>query len=267
MTDLQLDEDEYQLFCVIPDDGSAAGNGSLRTRVAWSKARYARARIGLLEKQLVFRGVGRGGTLRRASVAQPQADPATRTVFVPAPISESSLYKPLLATLGSDWSENRGLRILAIEDIAFGGSRDTGGRWSRPDLVAVGTRTFELVPAHFEVVTFEVKAVDHVNVLAVYEALSHSRSATHSYAVFHIPEVLADAKEDELRPVLVAAAEHGIGVITFDDASDFETWDERQPAERLQSDPVRMNTFLQDQLSLNSQKAIANSVTSERDPA
>lgn len=202
-----------------------------------------------------------GGTLRRA-FAPSQSDPSSKTVSIPAPVTESSLYKPLLQTLGAEWSDYRDLSALAHEDTAFGGGRLTGGRWSRPDLVVVGFRRFELVPARFEVVTFEVKTVDNINVLAVYEALSHSRSATHSYTLFHVPDVLADTKRDEIGAVIAAASEHGIGVITFDDAEDFETWDERQPAERLRSDPLRMNTFLQEQLSAEGQLNVASAIQS-----
>ncbi|WP_150116301.1 hypothetical protein [Williamsia herbipolensis] len=262
MTELQLNEDEYRLFCLLPDNGCAAGNGSLRSSVGWSKTRYSRAQVGLVDKHLALRGVGRGGTLRRATVPDLHPDQKTKKVTIPGPVSEASLYAPLLTTLRADWSENRGLHVLATEETAFGGGRLTGGRWSRPDLVAVGLRRFELVPAHFELVTFEVKTVDHINVLAVYEALSHSRSATHAYAIFHVPDVLALTKEDEITAVMSAAAEHGIGVITFDDPLNFETWDEKLPAERLQSDPLRMNTFLQEQLSVQGQLDVAETTKS-----
>ncbi|MBE7192747.1 MAG: hypothetical protein INR66_09690 [Gordonia polyisoprenivorans] len=248
MADVQLSEDEFQLMCLLPENGDTEGNGALRARLGWPRTRYARAREGLLDKQLVIKGVGRGGTLRRTA-------PGDDNISEPGP--EPALYASLRDTLETAWSENRGLRPLACETTAFGGRRRTGGRWTRPDLVVVGFRHFELVPPRFELITFEVKKVTNVDVLAVYEALSHSRAATHAYTLFQIPDAVLDAKADQLNAVVSVAAEHGIGVITAEDLSDFETWDERQPADFLSSDPIRMNAFLQEQLSIEGQQAVA----------
>ncbi|GAA2053444.1 hypothetical protein GCM10009722_09020 [Williamsia deligens] len=97
----------------------------------------------------------------------------------------------------------------------------------------------------------------NIDVLAVYEALSHSRAATHAYTLFQVPQELGDAKQEQLASVVTIAAEHGIGVITAEDPADFETWDELQPADLLASDPIRMNAFLQEQLSIKGQQAVA----------
>lgn len=248
MGDVQLSDDEFRLMCLLPEGGETEGNGALRRRLGWPRSRYALAREGLLGKQLAIKGVGRGGTLRRT---------APGDTGLSEPLPEPSLYLPLLSTLSAEWSENRGLKPMACEATAFGGSRSTGGRWTRPDLVVVGFRHFELVPPRFELITFEVKKVTNIDVLAVYEALSHSRASTHAYTLFQVPNVLADAKREQLSSVVAVAAEHGIGVITAEDPSDFETWDELQPADLLTSDPIRMNAFLQEQLSIEGQQAVA----------
>jgi hypothetical protein len=40
--------------------------------------------------------------------------------------------------------------------------------WSRPDIVSIEVRTFEFVPGkHLEIVTFEVKLANAVNVQAI----------------------------------------------------------------------------------------------------
>jgi hypothetical protein len=47
------------------------------------------------------------------------------------------------------------------------GSKVTGGRWTRPDLVSVALRTYRYLPGKYlEVVTFEVKAADAITVTA-----------------------------------------------------------------------------------------------------
>ncbi|MGZ8178869.1 hypothetical protein ACXVUM_13150 [Williamsia sp. SKLECPSW1] len=197
------------------------------------------------------KGVGGGGTLRRADAA---------VASIPAPVAEAALYDPLLSTLEGAWASKRMLTPLVCEATAFGGSRQTGGRWSRPDLVVIGFRRFELVPARFEVVTFEVKTASNVNVMAVYESLSHSRAATHAYVIFHIPRVLSTARSGELDAAIAVAAEHGIGVITAENPSDFSTWKEPQSAGLLPSDPARMNEFLHRQVSSAGRRVLAAEV-------
>jgi len=49
-------------------------------------------------------------------------------------------------------------------------------------------RTYRYLPGKYmEVVTFEVKPFDAIDVKAVYEALAHLRSSTHAYVILHVP--------------------------------------------------------------------------------
>jgi hypothetical protein len=122
--------------------------------------------------------------------------------------------------------------------------------WSRPDLVSVEVRTFAYVPGKYlEIATFEVKAANAINVQAVYEALAHRRSATHSYVLLHVPTGQADQLEDATNDVAEAARAHGIGVITVGDPEDYDTWEDREEARRVEPDPERLNTFVATQLS------------------
>ncbi len=118
----------------------------------------------------------------------------------------------------------------------------------------------QFVPARFEVITFEVKTTSNVDVTAIYECLSHSRAATHAYFIFHIPRVLGAARSAELAAVVTVAAEHGIGVITTEDAADFATWTEHQAADLLQSDPARVDDFLRKQVSAAGRKKLAAAI-------
>lgn len=139
---------------------------------------------------------------------------------------------------------------LAVEVTALQGRRATGGTWSRPDIVSVEVRTFAYVPGKYlEVATFEVKAANAINVQAVYEALAHRRAATHSYVVLHVPAEQAEHLEDAVGDVAEAARAHGIGVITAADPDDYNTWEDREEARRIEPDPERLNTFVATQLS------------------
>ena len=87
-------------------------------------------------------------------------------------VHEAELYPPIRHTLETFWAKERQIEPLAVEITAAQGSRITGGRWTRPDLVSAAVRTYRYLPGKYmEVVTFEVKPFDAIDVKAVYEAL------------------------------------------------------------------------------------------------
>ncbi|WP_328811361.1 hypothetical protein [Rhodococcus sp. NBC_00294] len=264
MTQLQLTQDEYRLFTITPDDGSPIGNVSARTRLGFPKNRYGRAKDGLLAKHLILRAPGGGGAIKRAPAADEsdiELDSNRGVAIVTPPVAESNLYAPMLATLRGAWGADRGFEPIAVEDVANLGRRKTGGKWTRPDLVAVGVTTFDFVPdLLFDVITFEVKPADQVNVVAVYEALAHRRSATHAFVAAHIPAVLSDSLKTSVQQVVETAAEHGIGVIRFADPSDYETWEVVVDAVRVTSPPEQIDAFVRSNLSLPGQELVSAAV-------
>ncbi len=241
-----LSDDEFALLAKLPkcdDEGEAEslGNVSARRLLGWAKPKYEKARAGLLDKGMVKRAHGRGGALRRL--------PGWENVTLPAS-RERKLYPPLIATLRGDWSDERSLKPLHIEVTADGGSADTGGRWTRPDLVAVGLRGFTYVPdTQFELITFEVKRLSDLDVIAVYEAVAHRRASTHSYVLLELPGAVAKAQETKVERVAAVAREQGVGIVTFGDPNDFETWEEIIPARRWDSPPEALNEFIEKQVS------------------
>lgn len=117
-------------------------------------------------------------------------------------------------------------------------------------MTLVSASTYSYVPGgHFDVITFEIKPCDAIDVTAVYEALAHLRCATRAYVVLHVPAEQAAPLEDVVIEVVAEARRHGIGVPTFESASDYATWDERVEPRRSEPDPHRMNDFLAKQLS------------------
>ena len=260
---MQLTQDEFDLFNLLPVDRTPIGNTSARGRLRWGRPRYVAARQGLLDKHLVAKGLGRGGSLRRMEA--PDVEVAGNAIHIRPPTSERQMYEPILKTLRSDWAENRGFVTLTTERIADQVGKETGGNWTRPDLVAIGMKTFEYVPlTEFEVVTFEVKPLHRLNVLAVYEALGHRRAATHAYVLVELREELAADKREQLSQVQDAAILSGVGVITFDNPDDYETWDEVIPAQRADPRPDALNDFIRTQVPRKGREAVADAVERAR---
>ncbi|MFY1636280.1 hypothetical protein ACN27F_23910 [Solwaraspora sp. WMMB335] len=258
-----LQGDLHQLFAEMPPDGTTMSNPTLQRRLRWDSDRYFRARDALVDLGLLVRGRGRGGVVRRvlserpieertvAVVVEAGADPHATAATVEAAIkNELALYEPIRRVISDEWARDHRREPLAVEVTALQGRRATGGTWSRPDLVSVEVRTFAYVPGKYlEVTTFEVKAANAINVQAVYEALAHRRAATHSYVLLHVPAQQAEALEDAVADVAEAARTHGIGVVTAADADDYDTWEEREEARRVEPDPERLNAFVATQLT------------------
>jgi hypothetical protein len=103
--------------------------------------------------------------------------------------------------------------------------------------------------AHFDVITFEIKTTDGIDVTCVYEALAHLRSATRSYVLLHVPSDRAGQLEEHLIEVYAEAKKHGIGVLTAGKPDDYESWEEVVDPVRAEPDPRRLNDFLAKQFT------------------
>lgn len=258
-----LHGDHQAMFAALPADGATISNPNLQRRLDWDSDRYFRARDALVDMGLVARGRGRGGVVRRlapetvakertvAVVIDAGADALATAATVEAAIkNELALYEPMRRVIEQDWAKDHRREPLAVEITALQGRRATGGIWSRPDIVSVEVRTFAYVPGKYlEIATFEVKAANAINIQAVCEALAHRRAATHSYVLLHVPADHTDSLEDDVADVAEAARTHGIGVVTAADPANYDTWEEREEARRIEPDPERLNNFVATQLS------------------
>lgn len=262
-----LGRDERAILDAVPSDGSTIGNRALRGRLKWSSQRYFTARNHLVDAGLLVRGRGYGGSVRLATTEAPSE--RTVSVIVPPgndPVvtieasikNELALYEPMRSVIIGDWARDRQSVPLAVEITALQGRRATGGLWSRPDIVSVEVRTFVYVPGkHIDVVTFEVKASNAINVQAVYEALAHRRSATRSYVLLHVPSGRAEDLWQAVDDVAEVARQHGIGVLAAGDPGDYLTWDEVVEAQRVEPDPERLDSFIRVQLSAETRDLIS----------
>jgi hypothetical protein len=185
-----------------------------------------------------------------ADVAEsPNAPPPTAP---PARLPEAELYDPVAEVLRKQWARDLRFRSHVVEVTARQGRRDTGGTWTRPDIVTAALRVFPHVPGKFfDLITFELKPFDGIDVTAVFEALSHRRAATQAYVWLPVPA------GEESNPDLVAllkrieeeASRHGVGMIVGADPSDYSSWDLRLRAARFEPDPESLNEFIAQQLS------------------
>ncbi|MDV6263773.1 hypothetical protein [Rhodococcoides yunnanense] len=59
---------------------------------------------------------------------------------------------------------------------------------------------------------------------------------------------------------ITTAARHGIGVITFAEPDDYESWNTRVDAVRVDSPAEQINSFVQSNISLDGQQLFADAV-------
>ncbi|HEX4232153.1 MAG TPA: hypothetical protein VHZ07_26030 [Bryobacteraceae bacterium] len=213
------DQIREKLLALLPTDGSAKGNitlireiknelGSFPDEDYWSVQRE------LVNNDEIIPGRGQGGSVRRPLTVSPPIG------IVSDSLRESDLYAGVHEYVRKSFVEKQRLTDFVSEITASQGRRDTGGMWTRPDIVVVGLRTFNYLPdRRVEVVTFEVKRKDNVGVEAAYEASAHLAAAHRSF-------IVAEASRgSDLDERLVSECERlGVGIISFEQSSNLESY-------------------------------------------
>jgi hypothetical protein len=242
--------------------GVRAGNRSVIRALKWSKNAYWPIRDRLVDQGRLELGKGKGGSVRIVRPHPPAVAPEAPSLAADQPvildqvsqapiprIREDGLYDPIAGVLRTDWAKDKRYRELILEVTARQGKRETGGKWTRPDIAVATMTTLLYLPGKlFDVTTFEVKASDALDVTAVYEALSHRRAATRAYVWLHVPKS-DSASEEVLSAINSEAKRHGIGVIVGSNPHDYDTWEEVVEAVRGEPDPQRLNDFIAVQFS------------------
>ncbi len=264
-----LKPDEQALLTHVPKDGSTIGNGRLRRELDWKEGKYWKIRDRLVEKGYLAVGFGRGGSVyrirddvyeveERANVKDTPSKAAVREDEPPFGYdsSEEALYEPILRMLKDNWQQLfPGFPAPTkhwVDSSPRQGRRQTGGRWTRPDLSAVTLNKYRYVPGpHLEVFSFEVKPRGQFNILGLYEALGHSRRANFAYVLFHTrPEnELRPNEKDEhsrvLEEIKREAARLKVGVATFEDPTVADTWTVHVVPTRHEPEPRLLNDFIE----------------------
>lgn len=163
------------------------------------------------------------------------------------PSNESDLYEFVeggLKILLYDKRKRIDGEIFKIEMTAWSDSK-IAGKWTRPDIIAVSKRKYPYVPdIEFDILTFEVKTSQTVNVLAVFEALAHRSAASLSYVVFPVPDVEFRQPNDINQRIIFECAKYGIGLICINDLFDQNSFVEILEAQRHDLDKARGSDFL-----------------------
>ena len=248
MDDKTLSRRAIDLKAKLPPDGTRVTNRAVREAIGlWALTDdYWVVRDHLIEKQEIYRTTGRGGSV--GVVIQPSA-PSVPPIISQSPLTElreDDLYAPIKKVLVGDWAKDERLDGALVEITAKQGARNTGGAWTRPDLVVVAVRTFSHLPnKHLDVITFEVKS--GMDILGVFEAAAHARVATRAFLIFKRAE--SAGRDEELRDRILGECRRlNIGLIEFDDAGKYDTWETVWDPDRREPNPEELDRFLADQL-------------------
>jgi hypothetical protein len=259
----QLAALEEQLLSKVRERGGHAGNVTLLRELRWQDDQYWSIRDRLLDSGHLQLGRGKGGSVSLVTSNEPEAvvPPSQDTAALLRTItSEASLYEPVAEVLRKEWSRYMRFREHVVEVTAKQGRRDTGGTWTRPDIVVAALRSFPYVPGKFfDLITFELKSIEGMDVTGVFEALAHRRAATQSYVWLHVPTESSTQEDVSALTERIAdeARRHGIGLIVAADPSDYSSWDIQLRAIRVEPDPEFLNEFVAQQLSQLAREELA----------
>jgi hypothetical protein len=158
-----------------------------------------------------------------------------------AVVSELSLMAPVEQSLTA-WRRNSYGEHFLLVNTSTGGSRG-GGLWSRPDFTAA----FLLKQKYSSIREialrgFELKRADGANILAVHEALAHTRFVHESTLIWHVP--IRDQVEKDLADIKAECARHGIGMVTFQQADELDTWREELVSRRFHPEPDAVERYI-----------------------
>ena len=254
LSQLQIMQYEQALLAQVPNQG-VVGNTTLMRNLqngdrSWTDDMFWAIRNRLVERGTLERGRGKGGSVRKVQAEVAEQDPQTAAEPIVAQIkAERDLYDPMAKVIKENWSPDSGFDAVVVEVTAQGGRRPDG-KWSRPDVTLATYKTYPYVPGrHFDLITFEIKPTEGLDVTVVYEALAHRRAATRAYALMHIPEERKASLEQVLDEIVREAKRLGVGVIVASSPNSYETWEELVEAVRHEPEPQRLNDFLAKQVS------------------
>jgi len=222
--------------------GGSSGNIALRAVLKWDEELYWRVQDRLIREKRIEVGRGMGGSVKLVPEVAVDIPPPPKGKAAQA---ERTLYAPLAESLKSKWIVRFSLDDAMVEETHSRGSKDTGGTFTRPDITTVGLRTYQYLPRRLEVVTFEVKPADSVDIMAVLEAIAHREAAHRAYVIYATSREAFD-QAAEVGRIMELAQKFGIGVLLAETPEAVESWDLVIDAIRHEPDPGRLDRFLHD---------------------
>lgn len=174
-------------------------------------------------------------------------------------IDEYSYYDACIVSISKLWSfKGYSDDEKYIENTSRTDSKIVG-KWTRPDITLVSHKKFPYtIGQEFEIVTFEVKTPESIDVLAVFEALSHSSVTTRSFVVFPGDDEQWDAiAAGQRERILEECARHGIGLIHIKNAAAEPIAVQVLDARKREIDHERSSNFLGSVLGKSGTERIA----------
>lgn len=267
---------EQERFMKLLDVGGAMrANADLRAALKLNHDQYWLLRQSLIEQGLVRLGRGRGGKVGRV-VRDSDAEPSDDALIIPrasaastpnavpviAPtMIESSWYPIVERELKDDWSKSRGFDHVLVAATHSLGSKKTGGRWTRPDLLVLSKQTFRLPPSVVcDSHSFEVKPPGQWTVLGAHEASAHGRYYSRPYLLLGSlveQEKLRDDDRRALDACYDECARLGVGLVVAYPRFVFDDWDWMLDPERHNPAPEDTQRALENVLSPEEQLQVA----------
>jgi hypothetical protein len=252
------------LLDLVPKDGTSVGNKTLLQslrQVAKKNLIYDIAdeaywdlRNELIAQGLIEKGRGYGGSVYRVKDVEAKKVGAKKNR-----IREADLYSMVSQYIEKTWVKDNGITQFVLERTASQGKRKTGGKWTRPDFALIALKSFTYIPGKvLELITFEVKPENDYRIEGVFETAAHSRFSTKSYLLIHLPHGVPNT--EEFRRVERECERFGLGLITFTDPQDWNTYETGEEAERRNPDPADMNSFIASQIKRENQTQILGMV-------
>jgi len=236
--------DKDILLKAIPENGEAIGNFTLKGKVKWDDEKYWRVRDELINEGLISIGKGKGGSVYQVQALNEKLVQKVSSVYK----KEKDLYKPFLRVIDDSFVKDKNIKNYISQVTANQGQKNTGGKWSRPDVVIISVNTYSYLPGKFfDIISFELKMDADFNVAGVFEAAAHSKFATKSYYVAYLPN---DWNSDipEYERIKSECERFGIGLIYFTDPQKYETYEILVEPKRRSPDPMDMDQFISIQI-------------------
>jgi hypothetical protein len=255
-----LDEKLEKLFSLIPSDGTSKGNIALLQESNLSEDEYWHLRNKLIEQGKIGKGRGKGGSVYRL-IAEESTEKQVKKRGQRKSV-ESDLYADFEKWLSDFWAKDVNLTWFKIEKTAHQGRKQTGGKWTRPDFAIVAVNTYRYFPGRFlEVISFEVKPNVEDALAGVFECAAHSVYANRSYLAVNLEDD-ADTESEEFARIERECERFGLGLITFGDPRDKESYEVVVDADRRTPDPSEVDKFIASQLKENTQELVSKQIRS-----
>jgi hypothetical protein len=254
---ISFDEKLNRLLALIPSDGSPKGNIRLLRESGLTEDEYWLLRNKLIEQGKIGKARGMGGAvyLLNAEESPERIQKRRRRKSV-----ENDLYEDFEKWLGEFWAKDVNLTWFRIEKTAHQGSRQTGGRWTRPDFAIVAVNTYRYFPGKFlELISFEVKPKLSDALAGVFECAAHSVYANRSFLAVCVEDE-ADEESEDFARIERECERFGLGLVTFSDVEDMESYKVQVEANRRTPDPSEVDKFIASQLKESTQELVAKQI-------